>query len=120
MNFTSDLTSATSGLSAIKAGFELIKGVRELLKEDKIDAVEIGNQLLQLQQLLLDARSALTDAEDQNAELVKELANNERVKELEKLMMYDQSVYWKLTGNGNEREAEPYCTVCWEEDRRLS
>lgn len=45
---------------------------------------------------------------------------NGKIEELEKLMVYDQSVYWRRTGNGNEREAEPYCTVCWEKDRRLS
>lgn len=35
-------------------------------------------------------------------------------------MRYDQSVYWKRTGNGEEVEPNPYCTVCWEKERRLS
>ena len=101
-------------LGAIKTGFELIKGVRELLKKDKVDPAEINNQLLQLQNLLIDARSALTDAGDYIAKVEAELSRKTQIEELEKLMVYDQSVYWKRTGNGNEREAEPYCTVCWE------
>ena|SRR5579872_3133292 len=120
MNLLPDVTVATSGLSSIKTGFELIKGVRELLNKDKIDKAEFNNQLLVLLNLLLDARSALTDAEDQITLLVKQLENAERVKEVEKSMVFDQSVYWKLTGNGSEREPEPYCPVCWERDSRLS
>jgi ribosomal protein L37AE/L43A len=118
MNFASDLTVTTSGLSAIKTGFDLVKSVAELLKEDKVDAMEISNQLLALQNHLLDARSALTDAKDYIAKLGNEIASKKQIEELEKLMVYDQSVYWKRTGNGDE--LEPHCTVCWEEDRRLS
>ena len=120
MNFAPDLTVTTSGLSAIKTGFDLVKSVGELLKNDKVDKAEINNQLLALQNHLLDARSALTDANYYIAKLEDELASKRRIEELEKLMVYDQSVYWKRTGNGDEVEPEPYCTVCWEKDRRLS
>ncbi|HEV8414575.1 MAG TPA: hypothetical protein VGQ49_13350 [Bryobacteraceae bacterium] len=108
------------GLAAVKTGFDLIKGVRESLKKEKVDANEVTSQLLELQQMLLDARDALTQAQEEMETLQKTLADNSSLAELEKLMVYDQSVYWKLTGNGDERESEPYCTVCWERDRRLS
>lgn len=61
-------------LAAIKTGFELIKGARELLKKEKVDPVEINNQLLQLQALLIDARSALADAGDYVARVEAELS----------------------------------------------
>ena len=107
-------------LGAVKTGFDLIKSVRELLKKDKVDANEVTSQLIKLQDLLLDARSALADAGDYVAKIEAELAITKRIEELEKLMVYDQSVYWKFTGDGSEREPDPYCPVCWDRDRRLS
>lgn len=107
-------------LGAVKTGFDLIKGVRELLKKDKVNPSEVGSQLLELQELLLQARTALTEANDYIAKLEGNLAAQADLRELEKLMVYDQTVYWKRTGTGAELERGPYCTVCWEKDRRLS
>jgi len=107
-------------LGAVKTGFDLIKGVRELLKKDKVNPAEVSSRLLDLQELLLEARSALTDADDYIAKLVAERANTERLEEIEKLLVFGQSVYWMRTGNGDQVEPDPYCTVCWEKDRRLS
>ena len=70
--------------------------------------------------MLLQARTALTEANDYIAKLESELATKADLGELEKLMVYDQTVYWKRTGNGDELERNPYCTVCWEKERRLS
>ena len=98
-------------LGAVKTGFDLIKGVRELLKKDKVDAGEVNGQLVQLQDLLLDARHSLIDAQEYIEKLQAELASQNRIEELKKLIVYDQSVYWKRTGNGEEVEPNPYCTV---------
>jgi hypothetical protein len=76
--------------------------------------------LVQLQDLLLEARSAVIDAQGYIEELEAERDSRSGIKELEKLMIYGQSVFWKRTGNGNEVEPDPYCTVCWEKARRLS
>ncbi|HLG97545.1 MAG TPA: hypothetical protein VKX49_14625 [Bryobacteraceae bacterium] len=107
-------------LGAVKTGFELIKSVRELLKKEKVDPVEVNNQLLQIQELLLETRNAVTDARAYIEKLDAELANKRKSDEVEKLMVYDQTVYWKRTGNGDEIEPHPYCTVCWEKERQLS
>ena len=107
-------------LGAVKTGFDLIKSVREFLKKDKVDAAEINSQLVQLQDLLLEARSAVIDVQGYIEELEAERDSRSRIDELEKLMIFGQSVYWKRTGNGDEVEPDPYCTVCWEKERRLS
>lgn len=107
------------GLSATKAGFDLLKGALEMLKREQVDRQEVAAQLLELQGLLIDTRRALVDAEEENRALSAELAENSRVAELEALMVYNKSVYWKKIGNGAV-EGEPYCTVCWERDKRLS
>ena len=107
-------------LGAVKTGFDLIKGVIELLKKDKVDRAAVSSQLAQLQELLLDARSAASEAQDYIDQLEADVASRNRTNELEKLMVYDQSVYWKRSGNGDGVEPDPYCTVCWEKERRLS
>jgi hypothetical protein len=60
------------------------------------------------------------DAGEHIAELEAEPATRDKAEDLEKLMFYDQSVYWRRSGSGNEVEREPYCPVCWEQRRRLS
>jgi hypothetical protein len=60
------------------------------------------------------------DAGEHIAELEAEPATRDKAEDLEKLMFYDQSVYWRRSGSGNVVEREPYCPVCWEQRRRLS
>jgi hypothetical protein len=86
-------------LGAVKTGFDLIKGVRELLKKDKVNPTEVSSQLLELQELLLQAKSSLVDASEYIAKLEGDLAAQLQIDELEKLMFYDQTVYWKRTEN---------------------
>jgi hypothetical protein len=107
-------------LGAVKTGFELIKGVRELLKKDKVNPAEVSSQLLDLQELLLETRTSLVEANIHIAKLETDLAAKVRLDELEKLLVYDQTVYWKTTGNAGEVEPDPYCTGCWERGRKLS
>jgi hypothetical protein len=107
-------------LGAVKTGFELIKGVRELLKKEKVNPSEVSGQLLDLQELLLQARTSLVEANDYIAKIESDLTARAGLQELEALMVYDQTVYWKRTANGEEVEPHPYCTVCWEKERRLS
>ena len=68
-----------SGLSATKIGFELLKGVRELLKRDQVDAHEISNRLMELQELLLTSRDARNDARDQKLKLEARIAELSRM-----------------------------------------
>jgi hypothetical protein len=107
-------------LGAVKAGFDLIKGVRELLKKDKVNPAEVSSQLLELQELLLQARASLVEANEYIGKLEGDLAAKLQVEELEKLMLYDQTVYWRRIGSADEVEPNPYCTVCWEKNRVLS
>src|SRR5262249_17469448 len=108
------------GISAVKTGFGLVKGAVELLKRPDVDAHEVSARLLELQGLMLEAREALSDAHDEIERLKKVIAGHDKTAEVEKLLVYDQSVYWKRTGLNGELEAGPYCTTCWERDKILS
>ena len=62
------------GLSATKTGFDLIKSVRELVKRPDIDASEVCARLLELQELMLDARTALSEAQEEKVKLEARIA----------------------------------------------
>ncbi len=102
------MTIAT-GISATKTGFDLIKSVRELVKRPEIDAREVSARLLELQELMLDARSALSEAADEKVRLEARLAELTRMAEIGKDFVSEEGVYWFARA--------PYCPICWDVKR---
>jgi hypothetical protein len=98
------------GLSATKTGFDLIKSVRELVKRPDTDAAEISARLLELQDLMLDARTALSDARDEKTKLEARIAELSHMADFGKDFTSDRGVYWL--------EDYPYCPACWDVDRK--
>jgi hypothetical protein len=99
-----------SGLSATKAGFELVKSLREVLRKDEIDPHEVSNRLMELQELMLDARSALADAQDEKAKLEARIAELTRMADIGQRFEHKEGMYWY--------ERFPYCPTCWDVDRK--
>lgn len=99
-----------AGLSATKTGFDLIKSVRELVKRQDIDASEISARLLELQDLMLDARTALSQAQEEKAQLEARIADLTRMADFGKDFKMEEGVYW--------RNGVPYCPICWDVDRK--
>jgi hypothetical protein len=102
--------SIAVGLSATKTGFDLIKGVRELVRRPDIDAGEVSARLLDLQDLMLDARTALTEAQEEKTQLEARIAELSRMAEFGKGFVSEYGVYWYM--------ANPYCPTCWDVDRK--
>jgi hypothetical protein len=102
--------SIAAGLSATKTGFDLIKSVRELLKRQEVDPAEISARLLELQELMLDARTALSDAEEENKTLRTRIEGLVRMADFGDAFSRANGVYW--------HDGFPYCPVCWEVDRK--
>lgn len=102
--------SIAVGLSATKTGFDLIKSVRELLKRPEVDPAEISARLLELQELMLDARSALAEAQEDNAKLQTQVDELSRMADFGATFSSANGVYW--------HDGFPYCPVCWEVDRK--
>jgi hypothetical protein len=107
---TTSYMSIAAGLSATKTGFELIKGIRDLLKGQKVDAGEISARMLELQELMLDARTALTEAQDENVKLEARNADLTRMALFGKDFKSAHGVYWY--------QDFPYCPICWDVDRK--
>ena len=63
------LMTIATGISATKTGFELIRSVRELVRRPEVDGAEVAARLLELQDLMLDARNALSEAESKKRTL---------------------------------------------------
>jgi hypothetical protein len=99
-----------AGLSATKTGFDLIKSVRELVKRPDIDASEVSARLLELQELMLDARTALSEAQEEKVKLEARITELSRMADFGKDFTMEEGVYW--------RESVPYCPICWDVDRK--
>jgi len=98
------------GLSATKTGFELIKSVRDLLKRQDVDPAEVSARLLELQGLMLDAKTALAEAQEDKTELEARIAELMRMADFGKDFKLEEGVYW--------RDEVPYCPICWDVDRK--
>jgi hypothetical protein len=99
-----------TGISATRSGFELIKSVRELVRRADIDAAEVSARLLELQELMLDARNALSEAQNEKAALEARIVELTRMADFGKDFMTSHGVYWK--------DAYPYCPVWWDVERK--
>jgi hypothetical protein len=102
--------SIAAGLSATKTGFELIRAVREVVKRQGVDPGEVSARLLELQELMLDARTALNEASDEKAKLEAQIAELRRMADFGKDFQLVEGVYW--------RDEVPYCPICWDVDRK--
>jgi hypothetical protein len=98
------------GLSATKTGFDLIRSIREILKRQEVEPAEISARLLELQELMLDARTALADAQEENSKLQARIDELSRMADFGKDFKAAHGVYWY--------EKFPYCPTCWDVDRR--
>jgi hypothetical protein len=104
------MSAIASGLSATKTGFDLIKGVRELLKRPDIDTSEVLARLTELQDLMLNAKLALMDADQENQKLNSRIAELARMADFGKDFKPAHGVYW--------HSSNAYCPICWDVDRK--
>jgi hypothetical protein len=102
--------SIAAGLSATKTGFELIKSVREIVKHQGVDPGEVSARLLELQELMLDAKTALAEAQEEKTKLEARIAELMRMADFGAEFTTGEGLYW--------REEYPYCPSCWDIDRK--
>jgi len=98
-----------TGLAAAKSRVEVVRTVATLLKQSgEIDRLEIANRLYLVSDLLLDARTALIDAQEEQQKLRKQMAELNHSLDFGKSLEPGHGIYY--------RDGFPYCPVCWEAD----
>jgi cell shape-determining protein MreC len=107
------------GLGIAKTAVELTKAVREALRNKKLTQEEMRDYLDTLQDKLIDVKTSLADADDENRELkqkVRELENKLAEREfLKENYEFRNSMIWRKGSN-----KEPYCSICFERDGILT
>lgn len=109
--------SIATGISATKTGFDLIKSATELLRRPSLDPSEVHARLLELQALLLEAQRALGEAEEENRILRRTLDEEKAARKTTEKMVFASHVYWLRKDAGGLDG--PYCTICWDDSRKL-
>jgi hypothetical protein len=110
--------SIAGGLSATKTGFDLIKSAVDLLKRETVDVHEVQARLIELQGLMLEARSALVDAEEENRTLRRSIEDDQRRQEIENDMDFQTDGGFYIRKSEASKGTIAYCPVCWKKGGR--
>jgi hypothetical protein len=108
------------GLSALKNAMEIGRTISQRVKEGKLQATEITEQILFLQQYILDSQRALNDAAEEIRLLKEQAATQKRNDDIE------NDLEWINDGGWYIRKSEldagkhiPYCPLCWKDNGKL-
>lgn len=105
------------GISALKTAFSLAKGVTDLLKRPQVDASEVLARLMELQSLMLDAQSALGDAEEENRRLKKQIEELNQQQQIGAELVFSEEAYWRR--KPDHGVDGPFCPGCWDNKSKL-
>lgn len=98
------------GLGLAKNALDIVKAVREALKQKKLTNEEMKDYLDTLQDKLIDVKTALSDADDENRDLKRQIDELKRMADFGKDFKLEEGVYW--------RDKVPYCPICWDVERK--
>jgi hypothetical protein len=102
------------GIIATKGAIEVSKIALDLLRRPSIDAHEVRDKLIELQDLILSAQRALSEAEEDNRALRRELDDRKALETLTADMEFvDDGGYWVRKSEVAQGRTIPYCNVCW-------
>lgn len=109
--------SFTAGLAATKTGVDLVKLVVEAVKSPELDRNAIHARLLEIMDYLLEAKMALSDAQDEQRKLQSEYEGYKAEQEKRKAVVEGEGAYWSRKENG--KLDGPFCTYCSDVDGKL-
>lgn len=99
-----------TGLGIAKTSVDLIKGIREALKKKTLSNEEILAYFADLQDRIVDLKTALADADDETRTLKRELEEQKRATDFGGQLKPMDGVYW--------HDDYAYCPACWDADRK--
>jgi hypothetical protein len=107
-----EITAITTTLSAAVTALKEIVSLAE-----KAGNKEINQRVMGLQQVLLTINAQLTELAVENQTLRHSAGELARLSEIEKEIVYEESVYWR-TRDGKRIDG-PLCPNCWDAKRML-
>jgi hypothetical protein len=100
-----------AGLVLAKNAIDIVKAVREAIRQKrKLTDEEMKDYLETLQDKLVDVKTALADADDENRQLKNELQEAKRMADFGAEFSTGEGLYW--------RDNFPYCPSCWDIERK--
>lgn len=98
------------GLALSKNALDIVMAVRKAIREKKkLTDEEMRDYLETLQGKLVDVRTALMEADEDNRKLKADLTEAKRMAEFGNSFKLEEGVYW--------HQGYPYCPNCWDVNR---
>jgi hypothetical protein len=104
------------GIAAAKAALDVSKLALDLLRFPKLDAEQVRNKLIEMQDLVFSAQRALGDAEEENRNLKRQIDALKSEQEIEASLIFAQDTYWRRKPDG--KLEGPFCPTCWDDTRK--
>jgi hypothetical protein len=102
--------SIIAGVTAAKASLELTTKLMDLLNRPSVDVAEVRGQVHEMLIHLVNAQTALGEAQIEISELRQKLQDVSGQKDLESSLVYVENVYWKRLAE-NSLDG-PFCPEC--------
>lgn len=100
-----------AGLALCKNALDIVMAVRKAIRDKKkLTDEEIRDYLETLQDKLVDVKTALMEADEENRSLKGQLAEAKRMADFGAEFTTGEGLYW--------REKYPYCPTCWDTERK--
>lgn len=106
-----EVSTITATLGAAITALKEIGKVAEKTKDR-----ELNRLVLELQQSMMTANTQLLGLATENQQLQGRILTLEHIGEIEKELVYRDSVYWRQRNGGADG---PYCQVCWDDAKKL-
>jgi hypothetical protein len=110
------ITSITAGLTATKAALDLAKLLIDKLNKPDVDAHEVRGEVQEMLIHVVNAQTALGEANIEMIELRQTIDDREAFKALDADMQFQQDGGFYVRRSEADQGLIPYCPVCWKKD----
>jgi hypothetical protein len=113
-NLMTDPPSILQALQSIKAAMDIAKGLTAA--GSSFEKAELKMKIAELAELLVNARMAALDAQEQIGQLEAKIVELQKAKDVRDKLVARDGVYYVKDG---ETTSGPYCVRCFETDAKL-
>jgi hypothetical protein len=106
-----------TGLGIAKTSLDLIRGIREGLKKKTLSNEEIVGYFSDLQDRIGDMKIALSDAENENRRLRRQLDDQQRHLDLTADLEFVIDGGFYVRKSEADKGLIAYCPICWQKDK---